>query len=622
MNVQRLKLMSRMVRGYISQPHFTRVSLRNVKHILGIACTGHGASLAYLGPNGVVRASVLDRWVGAKHVLMFSEEEEHAIRDPQNDIDQTINYVIVHGFGKFPETRVFEETVSQWVEWLLRGLDVKASDIDLIVTSDSHFATCLVRLGLELHRWFPGARVYRNMEHHRIHRCQAFWQSGLKEAAVLTLDTCGEGLRRLGERKLSGTISIMSHGKKEQVLKEFFFPESSTGVIYDLVTQHVGFKQGDEGKTMGLAPFGEPELFEMLRGHLDLHDDGSFDFLHYTDLQARLEEYVPARKVGGEMRQQHKNVAYAGQAIVELIVANAFKAALRLTGQRDLVYAGGIGLNSVANEVAYQAARPRSLYVATNPGDTGHALGCALFGASELAHWPPPTREMPEYLGPPYTVDEMAAAVANANGFPHLYREDSEEVIARCIANGHIIARFGGSAEFGPRALGNRSIFCDPRRPDMRDYLNLQVKHREEFRPFAPIVLEAHASDWFELDTRSSYMLRVVPVRPEMLERIPAIVHVDNTARVQTLSHDENPFCWRLINTFYEMTGVPMLLNTSFNVAGKPIVETPADAIECFASTNIDVLALGPFIISKLPLDEYLNRPREEAAALLERFAN
>jgi carbamoyltransferase len=617
MKIQHLKLIPKLARSYISRPRFTRITLRNVKHILSIACTGHGASIAYVGSNGVVRASVLDRWVGAKNVLMFSEEEARCILNPDSDVDHAIKYVIEHGFGKFPENRVFEEVVPEWVEWFLRGLDVKASDIDLIVTSDSHFATCLIRLGLELKRWFPSARVYRDLEHHRIHRCQAFWQSGLKEAAVLTLDTCGEDLRRVGGRKLSGSISIMSYGKKERVLKEFFFPQSSAGVIYDTVTQHIGFRQSEEGKTMGLAPYGEPELFEMLRDHLKLHDDGSFEFLHYRDLQAELDKYVPARKPGEELLQRHKNVAYAGQALVEQIVAAAFKAALRLTGQRDLVYAGGVGLNSVANEVAYQAAKPRHLYIATNPGDTGHALGCALFGAYELAHWPPPTRETPEYLGPPYSVEDLAAAAADAHGFQQLYREDCEQLIARCIANGYIIAHFGGAAEFGPRALGNRSIFCDPRRPDMKDYLNAQVKHREEFRPFAPIVLEEHASDWFELDGRSSYMLRVVPVRAEVLGRVPAIAHVDKTARVQTLSHDENPFCYRLINAFYELTGVPMLLNTSFNVAGKPIVETPANAVACFASTKIDVLALGPFIISKLPIEEYLNRPREESASLI-----
>jgi carbamoyltransferase len=294
-------------------------------------------------------------------------------------------------------------------------------------------------------------------------------------------------------------------------------------------------------------------------------------------------------------------VAYAGQALLEKIVVNAFGAAMRMTGQRKLAYAGGVALNSVANEIAYQAVRPESLYIAPNPGDTGHALGCALFGAYEIAGWPPRLTEITDFLGPAYSDAEMIDA-ARASGFHVTEPADVAAEAARCIANGSITARFAGRAEHGPRALGNRSILCDPRPPSMKDYLNDRVKHRESFRPFAPAVLEEDARDWFDIGERSPYMLRVVQVRPDRRGDVAATVHVDGSCRVQTVAPGENPGFHQLLRAFKAITGVPVVLNTSFNIAGKPIVETPRDAIECFAGTDIDVLALGPVLLSKRAL--------------------
>lgn len=589
--------------------------LRYAQHILGIACTGHGASLAFVGANGAVRSSVLDRWTGAKHVLLFAVDEQRAILNKASQVDTQIHDTLCYGFGQFPPNRVFEDNILEWFSWLTRGLDIGPEDIDLVVTSDSHFATCGARLGRRLGRWFPRALIHRAIEHHEVHQRQAFWQSGFEEAAVLTLDTCGENLKRLGDRKLSGTISVMNRAGRSRVLKELYFPESSAGIIYDVVTRHVGFRLGDEGKTMGLAPYGTPDLYEQLRPCRSLKDDGDFGFLDYRVFRKRLTDYVPERDCDEELNQLHMNVAFAGQALLQDIVSNAFAAALSLSGQRDLAYAGGIALNSVANELAFQTAQPRQLYVATNPGDTGHALGCALFGAYELVGMPPPIDELPEYLGPPYSDAEIEQAATGA-GVPLERLPNPEQTIAQCLANGYIVGRFQGRAEFGPRALGNRSILCDPRDAHMKDYLNLRVKHREGFRPFAPTILEEHAAQWFEITGRSPYMLRVVSVRPERRAQVPAIIHVDGTARVQTVSERENPGYWRLIQAFHALTGVPIVLNTSFNVTGKPIVETPRDAIECFRNAEIDVLALGDLILCKQPLEHYLGnaRPREAVA--------
>jgi carbamoyltransferase len=344
---------------------------------------------------------------------------------------------------------------------------------------------------------------------------------------------------------------------------------------------------------------------------LTLHQDGSFSFYDHKQFRKLLQEYVPERWPDEEITQRHSNVAYAGQAILEQIVTNAFRAALRISGLKRLVYAGGVALNSVANEIAVRAAAPDAFYIAPNPGDPGHALGCALFGAYEIAAWKPQLRELHDYLGPEYSESEMIEACRDG-AYPVEKVENPELVLARCIRNGYITARFAGAAEYGPRALGNRSILASPLSADMKDYLNARVKHRESFRPFAPAVLEECAPEWFDLKGPSPYMLRVVPVRESVRERIPAVVHVDGSCRVQTVSRKENPGFYRVIEAFRSLTGVPVVLNTSFNTAGNPIVETPSDAVECFASTHIDVLLLGPFLVSKLPLKEY-DSPRNES---------
>lgn len=597
-----------------SRSFFPRVLPRPRHHIetvLGLACTGHGASMAIMTPCGVVRSSVLDRWAGTKHLLMFARKEAQDIRNPDNRLDREIHYNLARGYGKFPPTRIFEDTIVDWFDWLTRGLNIARPDIDLVVTSESHFATCSFRLGFSLRRWFPNAYVSSRIEHHQLHQRQAFWQSGLDEAAVLTLDAAGEPLKRLGGRTLAGSISSMDAGGDCNVISELLFPESSPGVLYEVASHHVGFPLGEEGKTMGLAPYGGPELLERVQPCLRLHDDGSFSFMPHLEFQELLEGYVPARKSGDEIMERHKNVAFAAQAILEQIVTNAFRVALQLTQRRKLAYAGGVALNCVANDVAFRAVRPQALYVPPNPGDTGHALGCAFFGAYEIARWRPSRVEVHDYIGPSYSESEMVET-AQLSGYPVHWPADPDAELARCIANGYIAARFAGAAEFGPRALGNRSILCDPRRPDMKDYLNLRVKHRESFRPFAPSVLEENAAEWFDLEERSAFMLRAVPIRTAFRDRVPAIVHVDGSCRVQTVSANDNPGFYNLVRTFASLTGVPMLLNTSFNVAGKPIVETPADAVACFQSTNIDVLAIGPVLVSKRDLDKY-SVPRGDA---------
>jgi carbamoyltransferase len=586
-------------------------NLEKVNNIIGIACTGHGASLSYISKKGIARSSVLDRQLGTKHTLMFSEDELKDILSRESSIDQTINKILTYSYRGFPAHQTFESCFPNWMSWLLKDLEISPKDIDLVVTSESHFVTSSFRLGRELNRWFPNAEIVIDVEHHVLHQRQAFWQSGFEEAAVLTIDTCGEQLDRLDRNQICGTISSMNRNGNHEIVKEFLFPHSSIGVIYALVNHHLGFKQGQEGKTMGLSAFGNDEFYKQLKPYLTLFEDGSFSLVNRHKLKKMMMDYVPAREYSrtAVLTDRHKNIAFAGQALLEDILKNVMEAALRLTGQKNLVYAGGVALNSVANEIAIRHAKPEKVYISPNPSDTGQSLGAALFGAFDMSGWPVPLKEMSDYLGPTYNDEEIESAV---NGTKHHFEktDDIDEKVAQCLANGYIVGRFSGGAEFGPRALGNRSILADPRRVDMKDYLNSKVKHREGFRPFAPSILAEHTSDWFELKDVSPYMLRVVPVLEEKKEQVPAIVHVDGTARVQTVLKENNEAYWNLIQAFYKITNVPIVVNTSFNVAGKPIVETPEQAIECFEQTDIDIVFFDQWIISKKPLNNYLNQPR------------
>lgn len=576
-----------------------------IRHVLGIASTGHGASLAYAGGEGIVRATTLERWAREKRAILFARDEARDIVERVSPIDAAIHAGLAGASGKLPPFLIFEDAFPRWLAWFLRSLDLAPDDVDLVVTSNSHFATCDARLGGALGRFLPGARVITAVEHHAIHQRQAFWASGFDAAGVLTLDTCGEPLARLGGRKVCGTIAAMARDGSCRVLREHLFPEASAGLVYAIVTRHLGFADGEEGKTMGLAPYGDPGLHRRLAEHLRLHDDGSFALMSRERFEEELARHVAPRahRRDAPIEAGHRDVAYAGQALIDAIVKNALTATMRLTGLANVAYAGGVALNSVANEAARAAARPRRLYVAPSAGDPGHALGCALLGAFEVAKLPPPSRELPEYLGPEH-VEADFEAIARASGHRVARPRDVAETAARCLANGHVVARWGGRAEFGPRALGNRSIFADARRADMRDHLNARVKRREAFRPFAPIVLAEHASEWFELDGPSPYMLKVVAVRAHARAHVPAIVHVDGTARVQTVTREENAGCWEILRAFHALTGVPLLVNTSFNVDGEPIVESPEDAIRCFDAAPIDALLLGPCVLSKRPLDE------------------
>lgn len=470
-------------------------------------------------------------------------------------------------------------------------------------------------------------------EHHLSHAASAFFCSPYSDAAVLTIDGVGEWC----------TASI-GHGSGNQITfhKELHFPHS-VGLLYSAFTYYLGFKvNSGEYKLMGLAPYGNPDteqtqqFVQLIKEHLvHIKSDGSIwldqSYFNYaTGLRMAKDEKwatlfgFPRRTDEADPEQHHCNLALAIQQVTEEIVLKMAQAAKELTQSDNLCMAGGVALNCVANGKLLKANIFKNIYIQPAAGDSGGALGAAL-----AAHYMYFNQErqaeqhaMPHpYLGPAFSEKEIQSMNKKVRAVWHQHKhfeELAQEMAAR-IAEGQVVGWFQGNMEFGPRALGNRSILADPRNPDMQKKLNLKVKNREGFRPFAPSVLSDDTKDYFDLETDSPYMLLVAPVKTKRQKQlpenyqdlplwdrlyfqrsdVPAITHLDFSARVQTVHQSTNPKYWALIRAFKKLTGYGLLINTSFNVRGEPIVCTPYDAYRCFMSTEIDYLVIEDFVYCK-----------------------
>jgi carbamoyltransferase len=465
---------------------------------------------------------------------------------------------------------------------------------------------------------------FHHVEHHRAHAASAFLVSPFDDAAILTLDGFGD---------FASALLAEGRGSSLRVLDRVLFPHS-LGIFYTAVTQWLGFpKYGDEGKIMGLAPYGDA------RKHVDamrelVHLDGTFElaldyFRHHEEgvdmtwdkgqptigriFSRRLEEtFGPAREPGGPLTTLHENVAASLQAVLEEAYLHLVRRLYERTRVPNLCLAGGVALNAVANGRIRPETPFEEVYVQPAAGDSGTAVGAAFsVWHEELAQSRGFVMEH-AYWGPGYSDDECAAAVAAA-GLDGERLDDDElfPLVAERIAAGDVVGWFQGRMEFGPRALGHRSIVVDPRRPDMKDVLNARIKHREPFRPFAPSILAEATGEWFEQDYTSPFMIMVYKTKADKREVVPAVNHVDDTGRLQTVEQRIAPRYWRLIKEFERLTGVPIVLNTSFN-ENEPIVMTPRDAVETFGKTRMDVLVLGNHVVRR---DGAVRRETSQAAA-------
>jgi len=436
---------------------------------------------------------------------------------------------------------------------------------------------------------------FRYLEHHLCHAASAFLVSPFESAAIFTLDGTGEE-----------TTTLFSHGQGTRIrpLKRIKLPHS-LGQFYSAVTNLLGFDMfgGDEWKVMGLAAYGEPEFYDFLSRRV-LTTNGDYDFhvnirvldhhlaKRYQFSDEILEALGPARRPEEPINERHQNIAASAQKVLEDVVLYLLEGLHRQTGEESLCLAGGVAFNSVMNGRIINESPFKRIFIQPAAGDAGCSLGAAFLTHNTILKNPRVFEMGHAYWGPRFSNEECAAALREAGlRFETLTDEDLAPRVARLIADGAIVGWFQGSMEFGPRALGNRSFLADPRRADMRELLNRKVKLREWFRPLAPSMLEESSEEIFGVNRRDPFMVTVFTVAEGQRARIPAVVHVDNTARPQTVSRETNPRYWNLIREFERLTGVPALLNTSFNIQ-EPIVCAPRDAIRTFKSASFDALVL------------------------------
>ena len=477
-------------------------------------------------------------------------------------------------------------------------------------------------------------------EHHLSHAASAFYPSPFDSAAVLTLDGVGEW---------TTTSLAVGNGRDLKVLKEIHFPHS-LGLLYSAFTYYAGFKvNSGEYKVMGLAPYGEPRYADLIREKLIIvAEDGSFQldmsyFDYATGLTMTNKKFDtlfggPPRKAEAELTQREMDLAASIQKVTEDIIIQLVIQIARETKEKNLCLAGGVALNCVANGIILREKIFDNIWIQPAAGDAGGALGAAL-SAWHLHH----SRERVvsserdamkgAYLGPEFSDNEIESELKACGAVYHKLTQDNLiDKVAGALADENAVGWMQGRMEFGPRALGGRSIIADPRSPKMQKQLNLKVKYRESFRPFAPSILREDVNEWFEHDADSPYMLLVADVQKHKRRAmtaeedalfgvdklnvprssVPAITHVDYSARIQTVHSDTNPRYHAVISKFKEKTGYPLVVNTSFNVRGEPIICTPTDAFKCFMGTELDVLAIGNYLLLKEEQDESLKENYEE----------
>jgi carbamoyltransferase len=602
--------------------------------ILGISAYYHDSAACLVVDGRIVAAAQEERFTRKKHDPSFPS---HAVGYCLKEGGLSIDDVDIAGFYEKPLAK-FGRLLESYLAVAPRGLQSYLMAMPQWLTSKLWLADGIRReLGRSDIQLLFG-------DHHESHAASAFYPSPFEEAAILTMDGVGEW----------ATSSIgVGRGSSVEMLKQQRFPHS-VGLLYSAFTYFTGFRvNSGEYKVMGLAPYGEPRYVPAIRDQIvDIHDDGSirlnqdyFEFVHgLTMTGAGFERLFggPARKPEAPLTQRELDLARSIQDVTEEIMLRMARTAYDLTGLKNLCMAGGVALNCVGNGRIHREGPFDEIWIQPAAGDAGGALGVALsiahrhasvprVSAERSGAWKPQSsssQPIPPFadamqgtlLGPSFSDDEIAEWVGESGcAADRVPARDVAHRVARLLADGLVVGLVQGRMEFGPRALGARSILGDARSPKMQSVMNLKIKFRESFRPFAPAVLREHVHEWFELDRDSPYMLLVADVvksrRIEMtaeqqalwgIERlnvprsgIPAVTHVDYSARVQTVRREANPLFYDIIKAFYDLTGCPVIVNTSFNVRGEPIVCTPDDAYRCFMRTAMDALVLESFILLK-----------------------
>ena len=607
---------------------------------LGISAFYHDSAAALVKDGAVVAAAQEERFSRIKHDLTFPQNALRYCLDQAGVGPNDVSAVV---FYEKPFLK-FERILETYLAFAPRGFASFSKSLPLWVKEKLFQKQILAKAISEV---FGDGYDWKEKllfsEHHLSHAASAFYPSPFADAAVLTMDGVGEW---------ATTSLAVGEGSDLQVLKEITFPHS-LGLLYSAFTYFAGFKvNSGEYKLMGLAPYGEPKYVEAIKDQLiEIAPDGSFrlnmDYFDYpTGLRMTNEKF--SLLFGGKERvpespltQREMDLAASIQTVTEEVILRLAQSVRQQTGKKHLCLAGGVALNCVANGVLHRRKIFERIWIQPAAGDAGGALGAAFVGQHLHESVPRYRKSEPDamsgaYLGPSFSADAVSSELDRVGASYMVFDEEEmlDQVVAKLIA-GEAIGWMQGRMEFGPRALGNRSIIADPRSPEMQKQLNLKIKFRESFRPFAPSVLEEYADQWFDLDVDSPYMLLVAAVLEKHRREgtqgmrhgdlsaidlarssVPAVTHVDFSARVQTVDERSNRIYHRLISKFHAKTGIPMLVNTSFNVRGEPIVCDVADAFRCFMGTNLDALVIGNHVLEKP------KQPPELHANYLHRYGN
>lgn len=558
--------------------------------ILGISCYYHDAAACLLDNGTVIAAVQEERFTRKKH---DSEFPKQSVLYCLKEAGVTIDQIDAVGFYDKPLIK-FDRLLQTYIAtypWGFRSF-MKA-----------------VPLWLQKKIWMAGL-IHKELnfkgdiyfgEHHLSHAASAFYASGFSDAAILTADGVGEW---------TTTSIAQGQGVDIKILEEIHFPHS-IGLLYSAFTYFLGFKvNSGEYKVMGLAPYGKPRFQNIIMDHLiDLRSDGSFklnmDYFTYpqglTMVDQKFEKLFGIKRRDPETKLEsiHFDLAASIQKVTEEVMLKMAQYVYDKTKSPRLCLAGGVALNCVANGRILREGPFKEIFIQPAAGDAGGAYGVASFLSHAIFKEPRVKRWEHGFWGPSYDHKESKATLDRMGAVYHEYSpSEMAKEVAQKLQEGKVVGWVQGRMEFGPRALGHRSILANPCDPAMRDTVNLKIKFRESFRPFAPIVLEDKCSEYFELDRESPFMLLVASVRPNR-RTIPAVTHVDGSARVQTINREQDPLMYRLIEEFQNLSGIPVLINTSFNVRGEPIVCTPEDAWHCFMRTKMDVLVIDSFLVNK-----------------------
>ncbi|MCC6392216.1 MAG: carbamoyltransferase [Bryobacterales bacterium] len=570
-------------------------------HILGISCYFHDAAAALLADGRLVAAAEEERFSRRKHDFSF----------PQRAIDFCLRRAGIRG-RDLDYVVFFEKPFLKWERLLVSCLEAFPRSRRLFQEAMACWLTdkLWIKHRIEERLGVPPARILFS-EHHLSHAASAFLCSPFEEAAILTVDGAGEW----------ATASIgVGRGTEVRLLEEIRFPHS-LGLLYSAFTAFLGFEVNEgEYKVMGLAPYGEPRYLDEVSRLIRVAPDGSFELdmsyfsFHYSPertFSPRFERlFGPPRdpnrpfSLDDPEARRYADVAASIQRIIEDVLLRMARRAAEVTGLTRLSMAGGVALNSAANGRLLRESPFREIYIQPAAGDSGAALGAALWGWNSVLGNPRGFVMQHAAWGEEHSAGSVRKVLDSVGAH---YTRCDDDMVAEALAGGAIVGWMDGRFEWGPRALGRRGILADPRAAATKDRINASVKYREPFRPFAPAVTSRHAEAWFDLPDAARhwparFMLYVAPVVEARRGRIPAVTHVDGTARVQVVHPETNPRFHGLIERFGGITGVPVLLNTSFNVRGEPIVNTPAEALDTWRRTDMDLLVLGDFLVAREPV--------------------